>query len=276
PSTPVRESMPSLTTVNRSSVISGSISLTAPIIVVFPTPNPPLTMIFTGDGAGTPVPDSVAPPRSGDIGQPRLQAGPQSLQYLQVIGHPRSGQGDDQRTAVDQITEDDLGRLDRKAEPSGDLGDRARLVAAQLDRPGRLRTNPLDTCGFLRLQQGHQAHRMLRTGPTPGDRVGTHLFGVVGLPRRIPLDQEGRARHGCRVGAVWRMARFMTFWLGHDHRPPLVFRLTRIGVVRCSATLLTSRLISSPTTPGSASGSARTPSTLPTRPTPVSDTVATA
>src|SRR5690349_18854356 len=45
--TPSRSSTPTLASVSASSVRSGRISLTAPTSVVFPTPNPPATRIFS-------------------------------------------------------------------------------------------------------------------------------------------------------------------------------------------------------------------------------------
>lgn len=44
-------SIPTLAEVIAASVVSGTISLTAPTRVVFPTPNPPATTILTGIGA---------------------------------------------------------------------------------------------------------------------------------------------------------------------------------------------------------------------------------
>ncbi|GAA1801626.1 hypothetical protein GCM10009735_37690 [Actinomadura chokoriensis] len=86
-SIPLRESIPSLISVRHSSVVSGSISLAAPIMVVLPTPNPPLMMIFAEvlPAAG------LGGMESGDIGQPRFQARPQRLQQLQLIGSVGAG-----------------------------------------------------------------------------------------------------------------------------------------------------------------------------------------
>src|SRR6201992_1107872 len=44
-------SMPTDAEVISASVVSGEISEMAPTVVVFPTPNPPATMILTGTGA---------------------------------------------------------------------------------------------------------------------------------------------------------------------------------------------------------------------------------
>ncbi len=49
-STPSRLSVAALTEVSSSSVLSGSISLTAPTRVVLPTPKPPATRILTAVG----------------------------------------------------------------------------------------------------------------------------------------------------------------------------------------------------------------------------------
>src|SRR5919107_3658830 len=45
-------STPTDSSVISASVVSGEISEIAPTVVVFPTPNPPATMIFTGTGGG--------------------------------------------------------------------------------------------------------------------------------------------------------------------------------------------------------------------------------
>src|SRR4029450_10586905 len=45
-------STPAASSVISASVVSGEISEIAPTVVVFPTPNPPATMIFTGTGGG--------------------------------------------------------------------------------------------------------------------------------------------------------------------------------------------------------------------------------
>ncbi len=50
--TPSRLSMPTLASVMISSVVSGSISLTAPTKVVLPTPKPPATRSLTEVGSG--------------------------------------------------------------------------------------------------------------------------------------------------------------------------------------------------------------------------------
>src|SRR4051812_19049186 len=57
-STPEVSSIPTLRSVSCSSVRSGLISLTEPTRVVFPTPNPPATRIFTASGI-------AAAPREG-------------------------------------------------------------------------------------------------------------------------------------------------------------------------------------------------------------------
>src|SRR3954452_22953742 len=56
-------SMPTDSEVISASVVSGEISEIAPTVVVFPTPKPPATMIFTGTGAffGRPVPTRAVP-----------------------------------------------------------------------------------------------------------------------------------------------------------------------------------------------------------------------
>src|ERR1044072_3338269 len=47
-----RLSTPTDSSVISASVVSGEISEIAPTVVVFPSPNPPATMIFTGTGGG--------------------------------------------------------------------------------------------------------------------------------------------------------------------------------------------------------------------------------
>ena len=52
PSTPDRSSMPTPGSVSTSSVRSGRVSLTAPTMVVLPTPKPPATRILIAVGSG--------------------------------------------------------------------------------------------------------------------------------------------------------------------------------------------------------------------------------
>src|SRR3954469_11423053 len=54
-SAPPVSSTPTLTLVMAASVVSGSISEMEPTSVVFPTANPPATMIFTGSGTAAVV-----------------------------------------------------------------------------------------------------------------------------------------------------------------------------------------------------------------------------
>src|SRR5690606_40643634 len=61
PLTPSRSSTPTLAWVRYSSVRSGATSLTAPTMVVFPTPNPPGTSIFTASGASSPRSEFAKP-----------------------------------------------------------------------------------------------------------------------------------------------------------------------------------------------------------------------
>src|ERR1700744_5903386 len=108
--------MPALASVMISSVVSGSISLTAPMKVVLPTPNPPATRNLTAAGSGW--------------SETSLQAIEQALQEDPVSGiGSRRRRGGPGRAAVDEVGHQDLGDRRGQAEPGGDLGHRGRPQA---------------------------------------------------------------------------------------------------------------------------------------------------
>src|SRR5256885_9879374 len=115
PSTPVTLSMSTLAVVSVSSVVSGSISLTAPTNVVLPTPKPPAIRIFSCLGKGA--------SKSAEPGKHCLQDVGVGLVAVRVWHFHDHG------TGVDQVGQEDLGDGGGLSEVSRDLGDRDRFPA---------------------------------------------------------------------------------------------------------------------------------------------------
>src|SRR3954463_4267394 len=94
-STPETSSTPTLRSVSCSSVRSGLISLTAPTMLVLPTPNPPATRIFTASGM-------AAPPREGSERLESIQHFLQQPFIGETIVRLRPPYGD--QPMIEQIT----------------------------------------------------------------------------------------------------------------------------------------------------------------------------
>jgi hypothetical protein len=110
----VVSSIPTLAVVIAASVVRGGISLTAPTKVVFPTPNPPAMMIFTGLGAGA----------TDGPGLKGLEAIENLLHQRYVRAFGRSARsGDMNKTRVDHVADEYSGDADREIELRGYLGD---------------------------------------------------------------------------------------------------------------------------------------------------------
>src|ERR1700754_659423 len=102
-----RSSMPTLFSVSCSSVRNGRISLTEPTSVVFPTPNPPATTIFTA--------------REGSVMSERPESIDHILEYTLVgeMGHPRRLPDLDQ-SVVEQIPQQDPHHTEGEIQVGGD------------------------------------------------------------------------------------------------------------------------------------------------------------
>lgn len=109
PSSPFRSSTPLPAAVMTSSVRSGVISLTAPIKVVLPTPNPPVTMILAVRRTVPATGLTASPQRSAEI--------PETTQHLPENVHVRSDAAAAMRTqmtGVDQGLGQYAGDADRE------------------------------------------------------------------------------------------------------------------------------------------------------------------
>src|SRR5690606_15975135 len=119
PSTPDRSSTPTPASVRYSSVLSGSISLTALTSVVLPTPNPPATTIFT---------DEVGGEVAGRLeGTESLQQRFQGL--VAERGVSRLRQPDRDQVQLPQVTQDHADHAERQVEPGRELRHRDRPLA---------------------------------------------------------------------------------------------------------------------------------------------------
>src|SRR5688500_9374692 len=97
-STPATLSVDALAAVSVSSVVSGSISLTAPTNVVLPTPKPPATRIFTWLGNSSDEPSEAIDHR---------------LQNRRVVGIGLARcELRDHRAQFDEVGQDHLGHRD--------------------------------------------------------------------------------------------------------------------------------------------------------------------
>src|SRR5712675_423086 len=116
-----RSSTPRLATVIGASVVSGSISDTAPTRVVLPTPNPPATNSFNAPGRGS---------SKGSEGINHR------LQYVPVrsdrVGKGDRGSGDD-GAPPEQVGQQDLDHGDGQVQMRGDLRHRGRTPARAQD-----------------------------------------------------------------------------------------------------------------------------------------------
>src|SRR5512134_2189903 len=94
-----------------ASVVSGSISDSDPMKVVFPTPNPPAMMIFTGTGGRRRTTGWGASKGTDTIDQP--------LQEGHVVGLPRHGGGGLEQPLPHQVADDDQRHHQRDPDPGG-------------------------------------------------------------------------------------------------------------------------------------------------------------
>src|SRR4051812_18906741 len=132
-------SMPTDADVISASVVSGAISEMAPTVVVFPTPKPPATMIFTGTGAffGRSFPTRAVPRmRSGDCSKSTdhshdgLRVGGVVVQHMDV-----------QLTGSAQVADENAGDAEVQAQPGGDLR-HGMWFAAERNDGAHLRRQP--------------------------------------------------------------------------------------------------------------------------------------
>src|ERR1700761_8406570 len=132
-------STPTLASVMISSVLSGAISLTAPTMVVLPTPNPPTTTILSPwlavrcNGRERPGPGASSGARS-EILEPNEHL----LEHVGV-GQLGPGRGGDRRppdrdaALVEQVAQQHLDHADRQPEHGRDLDHRHRVPALAQD-----------------------------------------------------------------------------------------------------------------------------------------------
>src|SRR3954454_9884023 len=138
-------SIPTDSEVISASVVSGEISEMAPTVVVFPTPKPPATMIFTGTGAffGAPPTRAVPTKWSGDCSKSTdhshdgLGVGGFVVQHLDV-----------QLARGAQVADEDPGDAEVQAQPGGDLRDGHR-VGAERHNGAHLRRQPHGHRGLI-------------------------------------------------------------------------------------------------------------------------------
>src|SRR4051812_2099624 len=140
-------SMPTDADVISASVVSGEISEMAPTVVVFPTPKPPATMIFTGTGAffgRLSLPTRAVPTmRSGDCSKSTdhshdgLRVGGLMVQHVDV-----------QEAGGPEVTDQDAGDSEVQPQPGGDLRHGMRFVTESHDRP-HLRREPEMRCARI-------------------------------------------------------------------------------------------------------------------------------
>src|SRR3954447_9671995 len=133
-------STPTDSMVISASVVSGEISEIAPTVVVFPTPKPPATMIFTGTGGalsrrsfGTravPTMRSGDGSKSTDHSHDGLGVGEIVRQHVYVQDAGRA-----------EVTDEDAGDAEVHPQPRRDLGHRQRFRADVDDGP-HLRGEP--------------------------------------------------------------------------------------------------------------------------------------
>src|SRR3954468_8899071 len=133
-------STPTEAVVISASVVSGEISEIAPTVVVFPTPKPPATMIFTGTGGalgrrsfGTravPTMRSGDGSKSTDHSHDGLGVGEIVRQHVYVQDAGRA-----------EVTDEDAGDAEVHPQPRRDLGHRQRFRADADDGP-HLRGEP--------------------------------------------------------------------------------------------------------------------------------------
>src|ERR1044072_6555368 len=114
-STPATLSASTLAVVNAASVVSGSISLTEPTKVVFPTPKPPATRILIWRGNS-----------ESEVSETNKQC----LQDLRVVGvGVVRGRLGDHRARVDQVGQQHLRHVRGLLQVCGHLVDRDRRMA---------------------------------------------------------------------------------------------------------------------------------------------------
>src|SRR5260370_40332831 len=119
-SMPSSTSRPRPGSLSTSSVCSGRISVTAPTMVVLPTPKPPAIKILIT--IGVPAVSSAPSDSAKPIGDP-----PEQLRVRQLSW--RHGRANDDEAAFPQISEGDPDHPDRQAEGGAGRRHRGRRVA---------------------------------------------------------------------------------------------------------------------------------------------------
>src|SRR4051794_21657995 len=197
---PPVSSIPSATLVIAASVVSGAISEMEPTKVVFPTANPPATMILTGSGAGAvgAVASAVVSEGLEAIEDPFEQ-----LAVRTVAGPGGVWGGGGEQTLLDHVAHEDADHTEGQVEVGGDLGDRDAADALGDDVPAlegeaRKRRSSLGRHPDERLER--------EVGAASGATAGEHVRADA-QARRGAVGSHGRARRGHRGSAPWSSAR---------------------------------------------------------------------
>src|SRR3954453_11545503 len=212
-------SMPTDSEVISASVVSGEISEMAPTVVVFPTPKPPATMIFTGTGAffGAPPTRAVPTKWSGDCSKSTdhshdgLGVGGLVVQHMDV-----------QLARGAQVADEDPGDAEVQAQPGGDLR-HGQWFAAERNDGAHLRRKPHGRRGVV---DGH-----LGLHPDLG-------IGTVGAPGRDDERAQCRGliigrRFAAERGAVTAGRHRARLQEGSDARPSRVRRVVGVRMGHC-------------------------------------------
>src|SRR3954447_1239574 len=162
-----------------ASVVSGSISDSAPIIVVLPTPNPPETTIFTGTGGGVPAGRRSWGSAARPVGVSECSdTGDQPFEEVDVLRLAGSDHGSVEQPVGDQIGDQHQRHGERQVQPGGHLRRRARPGREPQD-PGPLHPGGPGSGqprGAGGLHHGlHRPQRAARAGPPPGEQVRADL-----------------------------------------------------------------------------------------------------
>src|SRR5437868_8244072 len=179
-----RSSMPAEASVITASVVSGTISETAPTNVVLPTPKPPATTIFVEVSPPPlePAKSTEHPFQERPVRQARLQL--RTVDTDEPLGL--------------HVRDDHPGHTERDAEQRRDLGDRTDLPAELTDRPVLPRVPQPE------LERGHRGDQRLhgqrgtRRGTSSGEGVHPHqraLLLLALIPRtHVSLRSPGAHR----------------------------------------------------------------------------------
>src|SRR5215207_9051258 len=169
-----RSSTPALASVMTASVVSGSISETAPTSVVLPTPKPPAMTIFADVVAALESTQAVGLEVSKSIQHPLHQGEIRSIGWGVALVHPHE-------SLLRHVTHQHPRHAERHPQVGGDLRYRACPPAEVADelplRRGRLRRAVAEPG---RRDECLDRQLVVRPGPPAGDRVRPDQRTVLG------------------------------------------------------------------------------------------------